>query len=224
MKTFFTPLRILITTLTLLVISFVCYIYAKIPTEPDTSKIETITAKPQYSLLFIGEQQPQESFTLYFNPSLGNVSSLLVKNDEIIQSDTPLLEYYNPPLEKLIVAKKKALSSLINHSPKQSISQQLTLNSQILELQSRLQTRINSPISGKVTILEAHPSKLNTKIMQINSEKHIIRANITESQLEHIKANQDVNVTRNHSKLFTGKILSIIQILYKVEKVNQFIK
>ena len=32
--------------------------------------------------------------------------------------------------------------------------------------------------------------------MQINSEKHIIRANITESQLEHIKANQDVNVTK----------------------------
>ena len=30
--------------------------------------------------------------------------------------------------------------------------------------------------------------------------------------------NQDVNVTRNHSKLFTGKILSIIQIPYKVEK------
>ena len=54
--------------------------------------------------------------------------------------------------------------------------------------------------------------------MQINSEKHIIRANITESQLEHIKVNQDVNVTRNHSKLFTGKILSIIQIPYKVEK------
>lgn len=60
--------------------------------------------------------------------------------------------------------------------------------------------------------------------MQINSEKHIIRANITESQLEHIKVNQDVNVTRNHSKLFTGKILSIIQIPYKVEKANQFIK
>ena len=79
----------------------------KIPTEPDTSKIETITAKPQYSLSFIGEQQPQESFTLYFNPSLGNVSSLLVKNDEIIHSDTPLLEYYNPPLEKLIVAKRR---------------------------------------------------------------------------------------------------------------------
>ncbi|WP_261007447.1 efflux RND transporter periplasmic adaptor subunit [Staphylococcus haemolyticus] len=218
LKTFFTPLRILIATLTLLVISFVCYIYAKIPTEPDTSKIETITAKPQYSLSFIGEQQPQESFTLYFNPSLGNVSSLLVKNDEIIHSDTPLFEYYNPILEKLIVAKKKALFSLINQSTKQSISQQLTLNSQILELQSRLQIRINSPISGKVTILEAHPSKLNTKIMQINSEKHIIRANITESQLEHIKVNQDVNVTRNHSKLFTGKILSIIQIPYKVEK------
>ena len=98
----FTPLRILIATLILLVISFVCYIYAKIPTEPDTSKIETITAKPQYSLSFIGEQQPQESFTLYFNPSLGNVSSLLVKNDEIIHSDTPLLEYYNPPLKSLL--------------------------------------------------------------------------------------------------------------------------
>ena len=47
--------------------------------EPDTSKIETITAKPQYSLSFIGEQQPQESFTLYFNPSLGTFRPYLLK-------------------------------------------------------------------------------------------------------------------------------------------------
>lgn len=36
--------------------------------------------------------------------------------------------------------------------------------------------------------------------------------------MEHIKVNQDVNVTRNHSKLFTGKIFLSFKSLYKVEK------
>ena len=115
----------------------------KIPTEPDTSKIETITAKPQYSLIH-WRTTTSRKFHFIFQSIFRKCFFLTCQNDEIIHSDTPLLEYYNPPLEKLIVAKKKALSSLINHSPKQSISQQLTLNSQILELQSRLQTRINS--------------------------------------------------------------------------------
>ncbi|MDM7864231.1 efflux RND transporter periplasmic adaptor subunit [Staphylococcus borealis] len=218
LKTFFTPLKLLVTALILLIISFGYYIYSKIPNEPDTSKIETLTAKPQYSLSFIGEQQSQESFTLYFNPSLGNVASLFVKNGETIHSDAPLIDYYNPILEKMIVSKKKVLASLLNQSPKPSGGQHIALNTQILELQNRLQTRIHSPIHGKVTVLDPHPSKLNTKIMQINSEKHIIRANITESQLDQIKINQEVNVTTKHAKLFTGKILSISQIPHKVKK------
>ena len=51
--------------------------------------------------------------------------------------------------------------------------------------------------------------------MQINSEKHIIRANITESQLEHIKANQDVNVTRNHPNYLLVKFFLSFKSLIK---------
>ncbi|UDI78983.1 efflux RND transporter periplasmic adaptor subunit [Staphylococcus taiwanensis] len=218
MKKFFTPLTLLISVLTLLVISFSYYIYLKIPSNPDISKLETIKAKPLYSLSFIGVQQPQQSFTVYFNPNLGNVSKIFVKNDETITPQTPLLEYYNPSIEKNIVSKKKALSTLLNHSPKQNTIQQLNLVNQISNLQNHLHTQITSPIQGKISLLEPFPSKRNTKIMQINSNKYIIRANITESQLAHIKVNQDVNVTFNHSKLFTAKILSISSVPFSVEK------
>ena len=73
------PLPILVTLLLLLIISFGFYIYYKIPKTTHLSKIETMTVKPHYSLSFQGVQQAKQSYTLYYEPSLGISSDILVK-------------------------------------------------------------------------------------------------------------------------------------------------
>jgi HlyD family secretion protein len=62
---------------------------------------------------FQGVQQAKQSYTLYYEPSLGISSDILVKNNEVISKDTPIFKYYNPHIEKHILAKKKLLSSIV---------------------------------------------------------------------------------------------------------------
>lgn len=220
MKKHLSPLTILVLLLFLLILIFSYYIYLKLPSQPNLSKVKTIIAKPHYPLSFTGMQEAKESYTIYYNPSLGEISDILVKNDTTVKPHTPLLEYYNDYTGKLIVAKKKALASLRGHQSTTEPFSLATINlyGQIAELQSRLRTQLSSPIQGNVTLLHPFPSKSNTKIMQINSEKRIIRATITESQLSRIKVNQAVMITPKSSTLFTGKVLSISSIPFKIEK------
>ena len=96
----------MVTLLLLLIISFGFYIYYKIPKTTHLSKIETMTVKPHYSLSFQGVQQAKQSYTLYYEPSLGISSDILVKNNETISKDTPIFKYYNPHIENYILAKK----------------------------------------------------------------------------------------------------------------------
>nr|WP_229716384.1 efflux RND transporter periplasmic adaptor subunit [Staphylococcus pragensis] len=224
LKKLFTPLSILSTILLLLIISFGYYIYTKVPKEPNLSKLETIEAKPQTTLTFSGIQQAEQSFTLYFTPKLGTISDILVKNEGTITPHTPLLEYYNPNIEKLIATKKKTLSSL--QQPQTNTKtlplQQYELTNQIQELQSRLRTQVFSPIKGKVTLLNEFPSKPLTKMMVINSDRRMIRAIVSESQLKQLKVKQNVNVTSNHSKLFTGNIRYISPVPSKITKKDSF--
>nr|WP_235851329.1 efflux RND transporter periplasmic adaptor subunit [Staphylococcus petrasii] len=224
LKKLFTPLSILSTILFLLIASFGYYIYTKVPKQPNLSKLETIKAKPQITLTFSGIQQAEQTYTVYFTPKLGAISDLLVKNEATITPQTPLLEYYDPNIEKLIVAKKKTLSSLQQRQTdtKMSPLQQYELTNQIQELQSRLRTQIFSPIKGKVTLLNEFPSKPQTKIMVINSDRRVIRAIVNESQLKQLKIKQNVNVTSNHSKLFTGNIRYISPVPSKIIKKESF--
>ena len=75
----FIPLSIMLTLLLILIILFGFYIYSKIPKTTHLSKIETMTVKPHYSLSFQGVQQAKQSYTLYYEPSLGIGSDILVK-------------------------------------------------------------------------------------------------------------------------------------------------
>lgn len=224
MKKFLSPLSIMLTLLLILIILFGFYIYSKIPKTTHLSKIETMTVKPHYPLSFQGVQQAKQSYTLYYEPSLGISSDILVKNNETISKDTPIFKYYNPHIEKHILAKKKLLSS-IQHSNKISsdnFNQQVQLSNDILNLQQQLQTRIYAPIKGRVTVLHPFPSKSHTEIMQINSDERIIRAKINESQLKRLKNNQLVQVSIKNTRQFEGKILSISSIPYKTELSSSF--
>ncbi|WP_233649206.1 efflux RND transporter periplasmic adaptor subunit [Staphylococcus devriesei] len=220
LKKHLTPLTILIPFLLLLILIFSYYIYLKLPSQPNLSKVKTIIAKPHYPLSFTGIQEAKESYTVYYNPSLGEMPDILVTNNATVKPHTPLLEYYNTYIGKLIVAKKKTLVSIRSLQPITEPLSLATINlyDQIAELQSRLRIQLSSPIQGKVTILHSFPSKSNTKIMQINSEKRIIRATITESQLSRIKVNQTVMITPKSSPLFTGRVLSISSTPFKIEK------
>ena len=210
--------------LLLLIFLFGIYIYTKLPKTTHLNKIETMTVKPHYSFSFQGVQQAKQSYTLYYDPSLGISSDILIKNNETISKDTPIFKYYNLQIEKYIISKKKLLSS-IQHSNKISsdnLNQQFQLSNDILNLQQHLQTYIYAPIKGRVTILHSFPSKPHTEILQINSDERIIRATINESQLKQIKNNQLLQVAIKHSKQFEGKVLSISSIPYKTEPSSSY--
>lgn len=224
MKKFLSPLPIMVTLLFLLIISFGLYIYTKFPKTTHLNKIETMTVKPNYSFSFQGIQQAKQSYTLYYEFSLGINSDILVKNNETISKDTPIFKYYNPQIEKYILSKKKLLSS-IQHSNKTSFdnfNQQVQLSNEIQNLQQHLQTYIYAPFKGRVTILHPFPSKSQTEIMQINNDERIIRATINESQLKQFKNNQLVQVAVKNTKQFEGKVLSISSIPYKTEASSSF--
>ncbi|MCE3399529.1 hypothetical protein LCC45_19445, partial [Staphylococcus aureus] len=48
-----------------------------------------------------------------------------------------------------------------------------------------------SPINGRVSITNRYPSKATDKIMQIDSEEKVIHANISESDINLLKINQN---------------------------------
>ena len=146
-----------------------------------------MTVKPHYSLSFQGVQQAKQSYTLYYEPSLGISSDILVKITKRYLKIHPYLNIIIHTL-KTYSCKKNLLSS-IQHSNKISsdnFNQQVQLSNDILNLQQQLQTRIYAPIKGRVTV-SPFPSKSHTEIMQINSDERIIRAKINESQLKQLK-------------------------------------
>ncbi len=54
--------------------------------------------------------------------------------------------------------------------------------------------------------------------MQINSNERIIRANISESELNLLKINQNISVTSSDNTQFTSKIKEISNIPSKIKK------
>ncbi|MCT1926105.1 hypothetical protein [Staphylococcus pasteuri] len=75
------------------------------------------------------------------------------------------------------------------------------MTSQFVKDKSETRTTIYSPISGKVHFFTQSPSKSNNKIMQINSQERIIRANISESEKDKLRINQDISIYSNDKKV-----------------------
>ena len=168
MKKFLSPLPILVTLLLLLIISFGFYIYYKIPKTTHLSKIETMTVKPHYSLSFQGVQQAKQSYTLYYEPSLGISSDILVKITKRYLKIHPYLNIIIHTLKNIFL--QKNLLSSIQHSNKISsdnFNQQVQLSNDILNLQQQLQTRIYAPIKGRVTVLHPFLQNLILKLCKL---------------------------------------------------------
>ena len=214
----------MLTLLLILIILFGFYIYSKIPKTTHLSKIETMTVKPHYPLSFQGVQQAKQSYTLYYEPSLGISSDILVKITRLYLKIHPYLNIIIHT-SKTYSCKKKLLSS-IQHSNKISsdnFNQQVQLSNDILNLQQQLQTRIYAPIKGRVTVLQPFPSKSHTEIMQINSDERIIHAKIKESQLKQLKNNQLVQVSIKTLGNLKGKFYLFLLFLIKLRPLPLFI-
>ena len=72
-----------------------------------------ITVKPYQSASFTAMEQPKSFYELRYHSSYGYIDHIYVKNQQLIQKQTPLLTYYNPQLEPLILAKRNCLLKLI---------------------------------------------------------------------------------------------------------------
>ncbi len=223
-------LTIFILSILLLIISlyFGFYFYHSSQQQSQSNQFKTIKVKHKLLLSTIGTQEAVKSFNIYYNDQLGYINQFLVKNQSSIKKDTPLFEYFNPSKQKQLEQQQHlTLSQIQKAFPKLSIQQQqqqllerTLMTSQFVKDKSETRTTIYSPTSGKVHLFTQSPSKSNNKIMQINSHERIIRANISESEKDKLRINQDISIYSNDKKSFIGKIKYISDIPQQI-KSNQ---
>ena len=191
-----TKQRIVISSLLFIFILTTCsfgYItFSKLTSETeDIKNIKTITAKPKLLLSTTGIQAPLNSYTFYYTPTLGQLQNTLSneRNNKTFNSKNDL-HYY-------------------------SFHNQLKL--QMIQTKSSIKSTLFSPINGSISYINSIPSKPNEKIVQINSNERIIRANISESELNLLKINQNISVTSSDRTKFTSKIKEISNIPSKIK-------
>ena len=223
-----TKQRIVISSLLFIFIVTTCsfgYItFSKLTSETeDIKNIKTIKAKPKILLSTTGIQTPLNSYTFYYTPTLGQLQKLLVKNHSKVSKNAPVLEYYNYEKDHLYKQLQNTLSNERNNKTFNSkndlhyysFNNQLKL--QMIQTKSSIKSTLFSPINGNISYINSIPSKPNEKILQINSDESIIRANISESELNLLKINQNISVTSSDHTQFTSKIKEISNIPSKIK-------
>ena len=90
----------------------------------------------------------------------------------------------------------------------------------MIQTKSSIKSTLFSPINGSISYINSIPSKPNEKIVQINSNERIIRANISESELNLLKINQNISVTSSDNTQFTSKIKEISNIPSKIKMAS----
>lgn len=223
-----TKQRIVISSLLFIFIVTTCsfgYItFSKLTSETeDIKNIKTIKAKPKILLSTTGIQTPLNSYTFYYTPTLGQLQKLLVKNHSKVSKNAPVLEYYNYEKDHLYKQLQNTLSNERNNKTFNSKNDLLyysfnnQLKLQMIQTKSSIKSTLFSPINGNISYINSIPSKPNEKILQINSDERIIRANISESELNLLKINQNISVTSSDHTQFTSKIKEISNIPSKIK-------
>ena len=223
-----TKQRIVISSLLFIFILTTCsfsYItFSKLTSKTeDIKNIKTIKAKPKLLLSTTGIQAPLNSYIFYYTPTLGQLQKLLVKNHSKVSKNTPVLEYYNYEKDHLYEELQNTLSNERNNktlNSKNDLHYYSFLNQlklQMIQTKSSIKSTLFSPINGSISYINSIPSKPNEKILQINSDERIIRANISESELNLLKINQNISVTSSDNTQFTSKIKEISNIPSKIK-------
>lgn len=217
-------LFILILVFLLTSLGFGYHTYSKIKSNTDDlNSIKIIKVKPKILLSTTGIQTPKQSYTFHFNSSLGQINRILVKNNEKISAKRPILEYYNSEKEIKVNSFKGVLNQIklptnapshLKDNPYLTAPQ---LYSQLLQEQNSIYTTQVSPINGNVSIINPHPAKTDDKVVQIDSEERVIHANISESEVNLLKINQNVSITTSDATQFISKVKSISMIPSEVK-------
>lgn len=210
-------------------VGFGYHTYSKIQSEHvDLKSIKTFKTQPRVILSANGIQSPTESYTVYFNPLKGQINRILTKSNSKISAKSPILEYYNYEKEQEFKTLKDVLNQIphTKNSPlpfkNQPYLASPLLYSQLLQLQNTIRTTQFSPINGKVTILNLNPSKSIDKIMQIDSDEKVIHANISESDLNLLKINQNFSISTSDKTQFVSKVKNIGTIPIKVKNHTSY--
>lgn len=89
-------LILLILVLVLTSLGFGYHTYSKIRSDDNNLKsTQIIKAQSKRLLTADGIQTPFQSYSIYFNPSQGQISRFLVKHQDKISAKRPIFEYYN---------------------------------------------------------------------------------------------------------------------------------
>ncbi|MBF2261954.1 RND family efflux transporter [Staphylococcus capitis] len=222
-------LILLILVLVLTSLGFGYHTYSKIRSDDNNLKsTQIIKAQPKRLLTADGIQTPFQSYSIYFNPSQGQINRFLVKHQDKISAKRPIFEYYNYEKEQEFKTLKGVLNQiqLPNHTPSYLKNNPFLtsplLYSQLIQIQNSIHTTHFSPINGRVSIINRYPSKATDKIMQIDSEEKVIHANISESDINLLKINQNISVTTRDKIQFISKVKEIATVPTKVKNNTSY--
>lgn len=222
-------LIILILILVFMSLGFGYHTYSKLQfNQNDLKSTQIIKAQPKRLLTADGVQAPSQSYSIYFDPSQGQINRILVKHQDKISAKRPIFEYYNYEKEQEFKTLKGVLNQiqLPNHTPSYFKNNPFLtsplLYSQLLQIQNSIRTTHFSPINGQVSIINPHPSKATDKVMQIDSEEKVIHANISESDINLLKINQNISITTNDKIQFISKVKEIATVPTKIKNNTSY--
>ena len=217
-------LILLILVLVLTSLGFGYHTYSKIRSDDNNLKSTQIIKAQSKRLLTSGWHSNSFPKLLYLLQSFTRTNQyFLVKHQDKISAKRPIFEYYNYEKEQEFKTLKGVLNQiqLPNHTPSYLKNNPFLtsplLYSQLIQTQNSIHTTHFSPINGRVSIINRYPSKATDKIMQIDSEEKVIHANISESDINLLKINQNISVTTRDKIQFISKVKEIATVPTKVK-------
>ena len=195
---------LLITILTgILLFSMTTGVVIHLFIQPNQSDIKTIRATLTPPPYLIGIVQSDYNYLLKFNPTLGYIQDIHVKNGERVDIDTPLVTYHNPAK----IPEINALNTLLKLPL--DADQTFETNKEIMKLKANLYHTIQSPTQGIVRLHESVPEQNKEKILEITSEEQHILVKVPENLYTKFKQGNTVNLrSRFNGKEAKGTVVS----------------
>lgn len=209
---------ILISVITLSIIFILVtsyYIYKHyIIKSPKQIAVKTIKIQYERPKIVNGRQEPQTIYDFHLEPQLGYISNWFVQNDTKVYKNQPIVEYYNPTIEKTIAQKQQLLATLTHEQhQKVDINQLINLKDEISTLQQKLRTKIIAPFDGVLTIKFKTPSTTRQSFATLYQPKYHISATIPETYISSLKTGHMLKIRSTNKETSTNE---------KITHINSF--
>lgn len=158
-----------------------------------------------------GRQEPASTTVISYEQAKGTIHDWQVSQHAEVKEGTVLYEYYNPRIEQQITRKRQNLNTLKQEKKQSPEYKQMLFNLQneISDLQSTLRTPIKAPMSGKVYIIDPHPTKDGQPLLRIYTAHHIIKMKINEKDFPLIQKDQQLKIIAPNHTQFMSKVTQI---------------